>query len=97
MQAAQPAASGSSAVEAGAAPGGGAREVVQLRGEVEALVEQLAEEAELASTALDRAEAAEAEVAHLRTQQVQRLEHGHLDVADSFGAASRTVQMIWFQ
>ena len=43
-----------------------------LQGEVDALVKQLAEEAELASATLDRAEAAESELSSLRAQLDER-------------------------
>jgi len=51
-------------------PGGAAAEALQ--GEVDALEKQLAEEAELASATLDRAEAAERELASLRAQLEER-------------------------
>ena len=50
----------------------GGEEAAALQGEIDALVKQLADEAELASATLDRAEAAERELASLRSQLDER-------------------------
>ena len=50
----------------------GGEEAAALQGEVDALVKQLADEADLVSATLDRAEAAEREMAALRAQLDER-------------------------